>query len=263
MNRKIARNIAIVSAFFIVTFSIMLITNYFQVRGFNPLQTEVIETLKQINDENSGNTELQEQIRQLDLLARRAYFVRIDHLKTGIYLLVGMLVVFIVTARCYFAGIKNVPEKDIDPIDEWAEKTRARKYVNGAAGGLVAVALLFAFLSSPYLNHLKNKESKDEKTETAEGKTDESLPSGEEESFTSDTAELLANTTENPGGNVSAPITDSLPANEPEMPKVTHNSFRGNNSSAITAAKNIPTSWNLSTDENIAWKSDIARHGYN
>ena len=69
MNRKIARNIALVSAVFIVTFSIMLITNYFQVRGVNPLQMEVIETLKEINDANSENTKLQEQIRQLDLLA--------------------------------------------------------------------------------------------------------------------------------------------------------------------------------------------------
>jgi outer membrane protein assembly factor BamB len=263
MNRKIARNIAIVSAFFMITFSIMLITNYFQVRGFNPLQTEVIETLKQINDENSANTELQEQIRQLDLLARRAYFVRIDHLKTGVYLLVGMLVVFIIAARCYFVGIKNIPEKDVDPIDEWAEKTRARKYVNWAAGGLAVVALLFAFLSSPYLNDLKNKKSKDEKTETAEVQTDESLLSGEEENFTSESPESLVKNIENPEESLPVAITDSILTSEPEIPKVTHNGFRGNHSNAVTAAKNIPTNWNLSTNENIAWKSDIARHGYN
>ena len=90
MKKTILRNIAIVSALFIVTFSIMLITNYFQVKGFNPLQTGVVETLKQINEANANNAELQEQIRQLDLLARRAYFVSIDHLMTGVYILMGM-----------------------------------------------------------------------------------------------------------------------------------------------------------------------------
>jgi hypothetical protein len=99
MKKSILRNIALVSAIGMLTFSIMLITNYFQVRGFNPLQTEVIETLKQINDENANNIELQEQIRQLDLLARRAYFVNLDHLKTGVYILIGMLVIFVITLR--------------------------------------------------------------------------------------------------------------------------------------------------------------------
>jgi outer membrane protein assembly factor BamB len=264
MNRKIVRNIAIVSAFFIVTFSIMLITNYFQVRGFNPLQAEVIETLKQINDENSGNTELQEQIRQLDLLARRAYFVSISHLKAGVYLLIGMLAVFIAAARYYFAAAKNVPEKEIDPIDEWAEKTKARKYVSWAAGGLAAAALLFALLSSPYLDSLKNGQPQGEKTAMTEVENDDStLFSGEENSAVDGSAEVLAENAEKPQENVPVAAPDSTPTDEPEVPKVTYNSFRGNNSSATTAAKNIPTTWDLNTNENIAWKADIARQGYN
>ncbi|RGD02566.1 hypothetical protein DW215_18145 [Parabacteroides sp. AM18-12LB] len=71
MNKDIYRNIAAVTAIFIISLSVMLITNYFQVRGVTPLQTEVVETLKLLNDTNPDNPELQEQIRQLDLLARR------------------------------------------------------------------------------------------------------------------------------------------------------------------------------------------------
>ena len=81
MNKDIYRNIAAVTAIFIISLSVMLITNYFQVRGVTPLQTEVVETLKLLNDTNPDNPELQEQIRQLDLLARRAYFIQADHLK--------------------------------------------------------------------------------------------------------------------------------------------------------------------------------------
>ena len=276
-NRKIARNIALVSAVFIVMFSIMLITNYFQVRGVNPLQTEVIETLKEINDANSENTKLQEQIRQLDLLARRAYFIRTDHLRTGVYLLMGMLVVFIIAARYYFAEIKNIPEKEIDTIDEWAEKTLARKYVNLTVAGLVAAALVFAFLSSPFLKTTKKTEINNEKTEIADME-DEEISSGENDSAVSNNELLAEDSTEDstetkksievePQKSIEVVTPsvsiDSTKAKKPAVPKVTHSSFRGNNSLGITSAQNIPTKWDLATGENIAWKADIVRHGYN
>ncbi|GHT08831.1 hypothetical protein FACS189426_05430 [Bacteroidia bacterium] len=253
MNKKIIRNIAIVSAIFIVAFSIMLITNYFQVKGVNPLQTEVIETLKQINDENANNTELQEQIRQLDLLARRAYFVRMDHLMTGVYILVAMLAVFLVSLHLYFSDSKQIPDKKIDPIDEWVIKTNARRYVNWAVGVLVVAALVFAGLSSPYFKDIKDfKDLKDFK---------------EEAIVESEAIEPMEETTEEP--LIEAPaeellaVADTTAVEVEEVPKVTHNAFRGNNSNAISSAKNIPTKWNLSTGENIAWMSKIPRQGFN
>ena len=118
MNKKIFRNIAAVTAVFALTLSIMLVTNYFQVRKATPLQAEVTETLKTLNDQNADNPELQEQIRQLDLLSRRAYFTGESHLKTGIYLLLAMLGVLVVCLRLYYEGVKNIPEKDIDPLDD-------------------------------------------------------------------------------------------------------------------------------------------------
>ncbi|MDR1738813.1 MAG: PQQ-like beta-propeller repeat protein [Candidatus Symbiothrix sp.] len=254
MDKNIARNIAIVTAIFIVTFSIMLITNYFQVRGFNPLQTEVIETLKQINDENAGNVQLQEQIRSLDLIARRAYFVRIDHLMLGVYILTGMFVVFIAATRYYFRQTKNIPNKQIDAIDEWAEKTQARRYVNWVAIGLTVTALIFALLSTPFL---KSSGVKD--TEKISATTPPPIETSDDDATTdelpTDPPTLPSDTT--------ARLEETPIADLDTLPKVTHNSFRGNNSGAITAAKNIPTRWNLTTGENITWKSEVPRSGYN
>ena len=118
MKKNIYRNIAIVTAIFALTLSIMLITNYFQVRKATPLQTEVVQTLKELNDVNADNLQLQEQIRQLDLLSRRAYFVQRSHLKTGLYLLLGMLGVLLVCLRLYYSGVKDIPEKEIDHLDD-------------------------------------------------------------------------------------------------------------------------------------------------
>ena len=75
MNKDIYRNIAAVTAIFIISLSVMLITNYFQVRGVTPLQTEVVETLKLLNDTNPDNPELQEQIRQIGFISSQGLFL--------------------------------------------------------------------------------------------------------------------------------------------------------------------------------------------
>ncbi|MDR0349387.1 MAG: PQQ-binding-like beta-propeller repeat protein [Tannerella sp.] len=269
MKKAILRNIAIVSAIFIVTFSIMLVTNYFQVRGHTPLQAGVIETLKELNDRNAGNLTLQEQIRQLDLLARRAYFIRLDHLMTGVYILLGMLVVFIVSIRLYFAHEKDIPGKEIDPIDEWAIKTKARKYVVWGATGLAAIALIFVLMSSPYLRspspsaetseriaRVQDTENKDA-SETMDEIMDQHTIS---DSIATPVDEVIT------ADNNTAETVD--PADEEETPqsvisKVTHNGFRGNNSNGISSARGVPVKWDLKSGTNIAWKKDIPRKGYN
>lgn len=252
MRKSILRNIAIVSAIGMITFSIMLITNYFQVRGFNPLQTEVIETLKQINDENANNIELQEQIRQLDLLARSAYFVNLDRLKLGVYILIGMLVVFVLTLRFYFAEDKQLPGKQVDPVDDWLIKTNARKYIGWAAGGLVAAALLFVFLSSPHLSSGAPDNEKPEviaevESSSDEAQLDESLDDSTVSSESLDSLESLS----------------SFNSSDPSSAAVTSNAFRGNNSNAVSPARSIPVKWDLASGENIAWKSDVPKHGFN
>ena len=258
MKKTILRNIAIVSALFIVTFSIMLITNYFQVKGFNPLQTGVVETLKQINEANANNAELQEQIRQLDLLARRAYFVSIDHLMTGVYILAGMLLVFLVSLRLYFAKEQHLPGKQVHPVDDWAIKTHARQYIGWVAGGLVIATLVFVFLTSPYL---KTKQDKQPGTlaEATPPQTEENYEAEAtyEEPLPADTSEEVADTLANEQETSTEAVVVA------EVPKVTHNGFRGNNSNAISSARNVPVQWDLNTRENIAWATDIPRHGYN
>jgi outer membrane protein assembly factor BamB len=267
MKKTILRNIAIVSAIFIVTFSIMLITNYFQVRESTPLQTEVMETLKEINDRNADNPALQEQIRQLDLLARKAYFGRMEHLMTGVYILLGMIAIFIICTRYYFAGDKDLPDKDIDPIDEWAIKTKARRYVVWATIGSAAVALLFVLLSSPYLKSAGNKTSE---TNT-EHLTIQANAIHESSAISNEVVAINESEPTSAGApdvETTAETADSeAPAEAAPQPAVTsqvnHSNFRGPNANGISSAKGLPVQWDLSNDTNIAWKKDIPRKGYN
>ena len=180
MKKLIFRNIAILSAIFIVTLSIMLVTNYFQIKDVTPLQTEVVESLKQLNDSGVDVPGLQDQIRQLDLLARKAYFVRMDHLEAGLYILLGMFLVFILSLRYYFKDLKEIPAMEIDPVDDWLIKTNARRYVLVGASGLAALAIVFALLSMPSLKKIEGQadpaagELTAEATESASASSDAS-----------------------------------------------------------------------------------------
>jgi len=279
MKKKILRNVALVSAIFITTFSIMLIVNYFQVKGATPLQTEVIETLKEINDRNANNSVLQEQIRQLDLMARKAYFVRMNQLTTGVYILLGMLVVFIICTRLYFAKDKDIPDKAIDPIDEWAIKTKARRYVVLAATVIAAVALLFALLSAPFMRHISHhyEEQTDMMNEIKDNETAndiEDVAETDDETGIGDVTGMGENAAETvdaieADGTITNAATETTvtatteTTSQPTLSNVTHNSFRGNNNNGISAAKGLPVKWDLANMTNIAWKQEVPRKGFN
>lgn len=269
MRKEVFRNIAIVTSIFILLLSAMLIINYFQVRDITPLQTEVVETLKELNDANSENVELQEQIRQLDLLARKAYFVQSGHLKAGIYILLGMIGVLIVCLRFYFENTKEIPNKEIDPIDEWMLKSKSRKYINWGIVGLAAIALGFAFFSSPYYRSLTVKSSEEndsgfvvEEVADPDDITTDRLPGD----ALADGATTEISATE----ETSEEADDELSISEPvdvveEIPvsKVTQNAFRGNSSNGQSTARGIPTTWNLQAGTNILWKAPVQKKGYN
>ena len=268
MNKNIFRNVAIVTSVFIVLLSAMLIINYFQVRETTPLQTEVVETLKALNDQNAENVELQEQIRQLDLLARKAYFVQSGHLKAGIYILLGLIGILMVCLRFYFENTKEIPDKEIDPIDDWLIKSKSRKYINWGIVGLAAVALGFAFFSSPYYKALTEKSAEEtagdfvvEDVANPDDITTDRLPgdalaeadSSEEASTGAEDAETTEQDAEG----------ESAPAEEVPVSKVTQNAFRGNTSNGQSSARGIPTAWNLQDGTNILWKSPVQKGGYN
>ena len=245
MTLPLARNIAIVSAILIVVFSIMLITNYFQVRNSNAL--EVIEKLKQSHEVYGDSYELQEQIRELDLLARKAYFINLNRLKSGVAILLVMVVVFVVSLRIYFAKSKNIPEKEIDPIDDWVTQSKTRKYIAWIAGVLVLSGIVFAILTSP---HLKNGNNQ--------------IIAKSEADFVDffDEIEQEMQTTEEAGTAQQEDIKPLVP-DTLEISKITHNAFRGNHSLGISSAKNVPTHWDLSSGKNILWRVNVPRKGYN
>lgn len=251
MNKNIFRNVALVTAVFMLALSTMLVVNYFQVRKATPLKTEVMETLKQLNESNGDNEALQAQIRQLDLLSRKAYFTQESHLKTGVYILVGMAAVLVLCLRYYYKESKKLPSKELDAIDEWMNKSKSRNYMTWGSIAAVAGALLFAFLSSPALRDTIEKAVEEGEELMADANA---ADDGDVAVLQSDTTAVAeADTT-----TVSEGEDDGLP-----IPKITSNAFRGNNASGVSGASGIATTWDLKSGTNILWKKPIPKHGYN
>ena len=255
--RKLYRNIAIVTAVFMLALVVMLGVSYFQMQQVSPLETGVMETLKELNESNDDNQKLQQQIRELDLLSRKAYFVHEGQLKTGIYLLIAMALVLVTCLNLYYKDTKNLPDKELDPIDEWMAKSHARKYL-GWAAVVVAVAGIgiIGFQSVDFKALMAQNDKNDASGEMQNDSTavvSDSLQTG-----------VLAQADSLKTDSVSVAEADSA-AVEDEMPelKITSKAFRGNNSSGSSSARGIATSWNLSSKKNILWQSSIPKHGYN
>lgn len=252
MKRNVYRNIALVTAIFTIVLLVMMGVSWVQMRQVTPLQTEVMETLKQLNESNTENAELAEQIRQLDLLSRKAYFTHETHLKIGAWILCAMAVVIGLSLRMYFKDTKNLPEKELDPIDEWMIKCNARRYIGYGMLGVGCLVLVFAVFTSGtlrgWINGMRNTLAANDSV--AADTTSTALMSGTTVADTQKVDSALVADTEEPA--------DTFP-----IPKLTSNAFRGNNSSGHSSARNIPTSWNLKNGKNILWQKAIPKHGYN
>jgi len=254
--RKLYRNIAIVTAVFMLVLSVMMGVSYYQMQQVSPLETGVMETLKELNETNDDNEQLQQQIRELDLLSRKAYFVQEGQLKTGIYLLIGMALILMLCLNLYFKDTKSLPDKQLDPIDEWMMKSHARKYLGWAAAIAAVVGIGFV-VSRSIADKLLTAPSDNQDELLAD-----SHQSGE--NIETDSLQVVADIAADTLSTAQQDVVDTT-AVEDEMPelKIASKAFRGNNSSASSSARGIATSWNLKGKKNILWQSPIPKHGYN
>ena len=253
---------------FAIAVATMMAVSWWQMRRATPLQTEVMETLKQLGDANPDNAVLSGQIRQLDLLSRKAYFTGESQLKTGGWILCAMAAVIAFCLRMYYSAARQLPSKDLDTTDEWLTKSHARRYLRIGAACLVAVGLIAVALG-PICKGSRVRHPRadgDEWVATDTMPSDTPLPAqallpevlrAPEDPNTLNNP-LVPNSPDNPGSStVPEESSDTLP-----IPKLTWNAFRGNGGSGRSSVRGLPTTWNLKSGKNVLWQKPIPRHGY-
>jgi outer membrane protein assembly factor BamB len=135
-------------ALFSLVVALLLLANLVQVRAVSPLQSPALETLRAQLKATPGDAALREQIRALDLLARKAFFASLWQRQAGAYLLLGGLVVTLGAARVMARHRQRttIPAACPEHGAGWLEAALVRRWVAAAGGGLLIASVTVALL---------------------------------------------------------------------------------------------------------------------
>ncbi len=292
MEKKINiwNNVEKIAMLFAFVIAIMLIVNYFQYKSLDPVESKLIDSLVIKLNENPENAELREEIRNIDLLSRKAYFTQQWQIRTGGYLLLLAVIVLIISRQM----MMNEQDKKVDLSDSvfgFMDKKQSRLWVSFIGGVVVLVALVLAFFSHQKLgSNLEKAIAQEElaqqtqlenspelvQPETTEKPTEEVIVEKEtqatQEEIIEETPpkkevkeEQVSQTVEKTEPVVEDPVKEQKLVAYPSDSELKANfpAFRGFGSNGIDFHNNIPTKWNGESGENILWKSPIPIHGYN
>jgi len=153
---NIAKRIAIVCAVLAGILSVLMIINYIQTKSIDPLNSKAISQLMTRLQENPDDKDLKEQIRALDLLARKAYFTHQWQIKTGSYLLFAFVLVLLLALKYMSSLQPRLPDlsKSPDPDETWETKFLSRKYILFVGLGLFILAFVLGILSQTELKNI-------------------------------------------------------------------------------------------------------------
>ncbi|MFW5831747.1 MAG: PQQ-binding-like beta-propeller repeat protein [Prolixibacteraceae bacterium] len=283
---KLSQNVAIIAGIFCVVVALLLLLNYWQVSTNDPIESKALEALVERLQDEPNNEELKAEIRNFDLLARKAYFNSKWQVKTGAWLLLFGGIVLAVALRVYHSLKNKIEPPETHHENEVASRILAQK------GVLIvgAVVFVFAFVASfSTVNYLGYYDVNAETAQVFEDEPDEEIEvinidetpaKADEETDEKEVAEepeesevvAEAEVAETEAG--VAEQADQVKSEQPRPQqssseltlaqlKENHNSFRGPLGQGIVYHENIPTEWNGADGTNICWKSPIPRHGYN
>ena len=121
---KLAQNVAVISGIFCSVVALLLLLNFWQFSKNDPIESQALEVLVERLKEDPNNDGLKTEIRQYDLLARKAYFSSRWQVKTGAYLLPGRTCTQLEKLKESVAAIN---EEVAQPVDEAAVCSSLKK----------------------------------------------------------------------------------------------------------------------------------------
>jgi outer membrane protein assembly factor BamB len=133
---------------------LLLVANWLQVRSVDPLESPALATLRARLTQNPEDEALREQIRALDLLARRAFFAGHWQQRTVGLLLLGSLGVTLLSARLLAAHGRSQPIPSQSRVRPWwTDALWARRWLAASAGGLLVTAAALVVTARSHLGN--------------------------------------------------------------------------------------------------------------
>ena len=247
---------AIAGLFSLVVCAFM-IANNLRLKATDPIHTPALKQLVQELKSSPQNDVLKEQIREMDLLARRAFFTSQHFNQIAIWLLLGGVAVTVVAFKTLSNYHRKVPYPDShDPKNDLAANALwARQSVTVAGLILVGLALSLALPWKSTLDRAPAEMTQSQAINRVQPAR------GVHAASTSELASVSTRLSTVPehGALKRAEARAPVPAREERLKHWP--SFRGASSGCATAT-NLPTQWDGKTGQGILWKTAIPLPGF-
>ncbi len=258
---SLLRNVAIIAGIFAMILCVLIIINYIQVKRADPLNTKTMKVLVDRMHADPADEQLRQEIREIDLLARRAFFTNQWQVRMGGYLLFFSLLVVVICVTAAGLMQKTIPAVPSGAkTDRWHTLKINRIWVGYTGISIVVISMAILILTHQELGrNLQEAINEQDHAGRPEGRE-----AGMQESRN---AEL-----QNTGNGDSLVKKDTIAATEranmdgyPSLQEISRNfpSFRGPGGNGIARQKNIPVNWDGKSGKNIKWKTEIPLPGYN
>jgi outer membrane protein assembly factor BamB len=154
---SILKVVSQISGGFALIVAITIIFSLIQLKTVKPLDNPVLLSLKEQYDKDPSNGMLAEQVRAMDLMARKAYFSSRWQVVTGSYLLIAGVIVFIVCQRLISDNEKLTPVvTDLKP-DALIIRSKYRRYLVSGVSFIFVAALVSSFFLRADLPDISGK----------------------------------------------------------------------------------------------------------
>lgn len=276
-NEQFWNRIIWVAGMFSFIICLLIIVNYAQINRLDPINTEVINKLVERLNQSPEDIQLREEIREMDLLARKAYFTNQWQIRTGGYLLLIGIAIVIIGFQVIINNRKKNPQLTDNKDQDLLQKQKiTRKWVSIGGSVVVITALIFAYLSHQSLDKQFNIATIEESLQAEQNSNaeEQTIPEIKAEVETETPPQQEVQVIPDSSNSITQPV---VVKEEPIQPKVVTESkasaasstednftnFRGPGGNGHAIQKNIPINWNGQTGENIAWKVAIPLRGFN
>ncbi len=219
---SVLKKTSLIAGIFTIVVAFTMIFSWFQLKTINPLDNPALIEIKEQYDNDPDNAGKAEQVRAMDLMARKAYFASRRQVETGSYLLLAGAIVFFLCQHLISGNEKILPDIPGPKPDEITGRKKRINYMLASVSVITVLAIVSSFLLRNNLPDLAQKKT----GRKAERATRSTAHAG---SF-------------NPDGT-----------NYPF--------FRGQDSRGIAGGKGYPTNWNGEEGNNIKWKLQIPKDG--